>query len=301
MIDCKNCIRPCVEFKNGRIVIHGNIVISCEYSSSLPHGSLESIYTVLQERIRTAHKNLSLNFNISQNCLNNLRGVWTKQIFSFISWNAFCKSAKVGNSCIVPLPSINVLRFTDLFDAEASNALRSGLIRRLSQQGVELIMSNPDFVCIADITPEDMAKFNLPITNLSLDTQAALSNAYITIKNSCSYSGLKFGIALKTSLRSDRRYQIAYEGSVLKALIAHLQVRFWDTSFQTNYYAIVASRVSIDDREVLSAPATHSIIDVHALPVKAIDNIFEVNSTEDLEQCMQKIIKASFDMDSLKA
>jgi len=296
MFDCTKCSNPCVELKNDQssIVIHGNRVIACEYSSSLPAGDLDIIMEGLQDRVKTAHKKLGYTFNGSHNAFNNIRGAWTRHIFSYIGWNMFCSNPNVGNSCIVPLPSISVLKFTDLFDTDASEALKSGLLRRLSQQGVELTMSNPDFICVSDITPDDMVEFETPITNLSIETQNKLSNAYTVIKNCCSYSSLKFGIAMKTSLRSDRRYQIAYEGSILKALIAHLQVRYWDTDFQTYYYAVVANKVSNDDRAVLSAPATHSIVDVHTPPVKAIDDIFEVKSTDDLKQSIQTMIDQSF-------
>ena len=296
MPDCANCSNPCVELKKGQssTIIHGNRVIACAYFESLPQGDLDTIMQELQERVKAAHFKLGYTFSSSQNAFNNIRGAWTKHIFSFICWNMFCSNPIVGNSCFVPLPSISVLKFTDLFDTDASEALKSGLLRRLSQQGVELTMSNPDFICVSDITPEDMTEFKIPIKNLSIETQIKLSNAYTAIKTCCSYSSLKFGIALKTSLRSDRRYQIAYEGSILKALMAHLQVRYWDTDFQTYYYAVVANKVSDDDRAVLSAPATHSIVDVHTPPVKAIDDIFEVKNTDDLKQSIQVMINRSF-------
>lgn len=296
MCACTTCSNPCVEHKKGQstIVIHGNRVIACEYSSSTPEGDLEVIMSTLQNKVKFAHQELGYKFSDSSNAFNNIRGTWTHYIFGLIGWNIFCNNVRVGNSCLVSLPSISALRFTDLFDTDASEALRSGLLRRLSKQGVELTMSNPDFICVSDITPDDMAMFQEPITNLSIESQNKLSNAYKIIKNCCSHSSMKFGIAMKTSLRSDRRYQIAYEGSILKALIAHLQVRYWDTGFQTYYYAVVANKVNGEDRAVLSAPATHSIVDVHTPPVKAIDAIFEVKSTDDLKKSIQTMIDQSF-------
>lgn len=296
MWDCMQCSGPCVELKKGKssVIIHGNKVIACAYSSSLPEGDLEAIMGDLQNKVKTTHQKLGFPFSDANNAFNNIRGAWTRHIFGYIGWNMFCNNTKIGNSCLVSLPSISVLKFTDLFDTDASEALRSGLLRRLSKQGVELTMSNPDFICVSDVMPDDMAEFQTPITNLSIETQDKLSNAYKIIKNCCSHSSMKFGIAMKTSLRSDRRYQIAYEGSILKALIAHLQVRYWDTDFQTYYYAVVANKVSEDDRAVLSAPATHSIVDVHTPPVKAIDGIFEVKSTDDLKRSIQTMIDRSF-------
>lgn len=225
MRNCLTCRTPCVQRKNkspDNIVIHGDLVMACMYSDSLPTGSLSLIMDSLQEQVRYAQKLLTLPLSNVQNAFNNVRGAWTRHVFSYISWNEFCGEPKVGNSCIVALPSITSLRFTDLFDPEASTALDSGLLRRLSIQGIELRMSNPDFVCISDITPEDMKIFSIPVINLSLESQQKLDTAYKKIKGCCSYSALKFGVALKTSLRSDRRYQVAYEGSILKALIAHL-------------------------------------------------------------------------------
>lgn len=296
MCDCMHCSSPCIEAKKGKssVIIHGNRVIACAYSASLPEGNLETIMKSLQDKVKSAHDKLGFQFSDANNAFNNIRGAWTRHIFGYIGWNIFCNNTNVGNACLVSLPSISALKFIDLFDPDASEALRSGLLRRLSKQGVELTMSNPDFICVSDVTPDDMAKFQTPIINLSIESQDRLLNAYKTIKNCCSHSSMKFGIAMKTSLRSDRRYQVAYEGSILKALIAHLQVRYWDTDFQTYYYAVVANKVSDDDRSVMSAPATHSIVDVHTPPVKAIDDIFEVKSTDDLKRSIQTMIDRSF-------
>lgn len=71
-------------------------------------------------------------------------------------------------------------------------------------------------------------------------------------------------------------------------------MRFWDTSFDTRYYAVVANKVSSEDRTVLTAPATHSIIDVHTPPIKAIDDIYEVKTTYDIANCVNKMIDLSF-------
>lgn len=297
MHKCHNCPNPCVQLKGktkNSTIIHGNIAIACAYGDALPSGNLDSIMEELQQLVTDAHSLLSISSNMSQNAFNNIRGTWTRYIFSAISWNEFCISPLVNNSCIVSLPSIKSLKFTDLFDTDASFALKSGLLHHLSNQGMELTMTNPDFVCISDVLPDDMQSYSQPIQDLSLDSQLKLSNAYKSIVGSCSYSSLKFGISLKTSLRSDRRYQVLYEGNILKALIAHLQARFWDADFNTNYYAVVANKISRDDRQVLSAPATHSMIDVHTPAIKAIDGIYEVKTTDEIHICVQDIIDQNF-------
>lgn len=293
MRDCKNCANPCVEIKSkSKTEIHGNRVIACVYGSSLPDGDLNIILDGLEKSVEQCQSQLGLPPNNLQNAYNNIRGAWTRFIFGAISWNVFCDCAKIYNACIVMLPSIARLKFTDLFEPDSAEALKRGLLSRLTDHGIELTMSNPDFVCVADIPPDDI--FKSPISDLSIESQQMLTNAYERIKGYCLYNSVKFGIALKTSLRSDRRYQIVYEGSTLKAFIAHLQVRYWDISFQTNYYAVVANGVSDSDRSVLSAPAIHSIVDVHTPPVKAIDEIYEVRSTDDIKNCIGMMIETNF-------
>lgn len=295
--DCSSCSYPCVEQspKNSGVIIHGKRVLSCMFSDSLPTGILSNIMAKLKEQVYFAQNHFGLaSPNQQDNAFNNVRGYWTRCIFASTAWNLFCENPIIGNSCLIPLPSTASLRLTQIFDPDANNALDNGLIRNLAKQGIELGMSNPDFVCISELPPDIMEPFKTKICNLSENSQQILDFAYKQIIGYCLYNGLKFGIALKTSLRSDRRYQVAYEGSVLKALIAHLQVRFWDTSFYTGFYAVVANRVGDEDRIVLSAPATHSIVDVHTPPIKAIDEIFQVNSTDDIVASINKMITSNF-------
>lgn len=288
MHDCLNCQHPCVEYSDEKVKIHGKLVLACAYQGTLPNGVLSDIMIYLQGYISDAQNQLSLPKASQDLSLNNIRGTWTQYIFSSLAWNYFAAHPH-GNSCFVHLPSISTLRFIDLFDPDASAALKNGLLDRLESQGVTLSISNPDFLCIRDVYPEDMLIFREKICNLSLDSQERMDSAYKNLLHSCSYSSLRYGIALKTSLRSDRRYQVAYEGSVLKALIAHLQVRFWDVSFETKYYTVVANKVGPEDRRALTAPATHSIVDVHTPPIKAVDEIFEVRSTQDIIATLQTI------------
>lgn len=294
MQDCKNCVVPCIESKHGsKTVTHGHKVIACAYADSLPNGSLSEILSNLEKTVIHCCTELGISQKDIGTSDNNVRGAWTKWIFGSISWNFFCKYATQHNACFVMLPSISRLTFTELFDTDAGEALKRGLLSKLNSHGIELTMSNPDFICASDIPPDGI--FQNPIPNLSLESQNLLTSAYEKIVGSCQYNSIKFGIALKTSLRSDRRYQIVHEGSTLKAFIAHLQVRYWDIDFKTDYYAVVANDVSDADKRVLSAPAIHSIVDVHTPPVKAIDEIYEVRSTDDMEFCIRKMIESHFD------
>ncbi len=291
MQDCKNCANPCVAVQHGsKSITHGNKVIACAYSEALPKGNLDEILSGLEQTVVNCCTQLGIAQIGLRNADNNIRGAWTRWIFGSICWNFFCEYAIQHNACIVMLPSISRLTFTDLFEPDSQDALNRGLLRKLNDHGIELTMSNPDFICVSDIPPDDI--FKNPIANLSADSQATIAEAYKKIVGSCLYNSVKFGVALKTSLRSDRRYQIIHEGSTLKAFIAHLQVRYWDIDFNTNYYAVVANEVSSSDRRVLSAPAIHSIVDVHTPPVKAIDAIYEVRSTEDMESCIKNMIEA---------
>jgi len=291
--DCKICPTPCVEkLKNGKTTVHGREVLSCKYADKLPEGDLNSIMKELWDQLIFASESLGL-VKPGDSTKNNVRGIWARQIFGSICWNVCASNIFVVNSCIVLLPSISGFDFKKIFESDTANAL-SDLSEDLSKKGMELSMSNPDFICVSDIGPDDAIGFRRPISNLSKETQSQLSSAYKVLESKCAFNSLRFGISLKTSYRSDRRYLVAYEGNVFKVLFAHLQIRYWDREFRPSYYSVVVGRLNKTDRKVLSVPATHTILNLHSPPTRSVDNIFNVKTTSEMQSCIEQMVRDSF-------
>lgn len=287
--DCKMCPTPCVTRGAKGTEIRAKIILDCIYGSSIPSGKISEILEAILNRINEAADTWSID-RPSGGGINNSRGVWFEYILAIIAWNVFASHAKTTTGCILKLPSASVLYFIDLFEPDARTALESGLFRTLQSENIIMTMSNPDFIATEDLEPGVLRHFKTPLSNLSLSSQEILSTAYKRIIEQIRYDGIKFGLSVKTSIRPDRRYQTIYEGNILKALIAHLQVRFWDISSKTGFYVVVEEKISNSDREVFSAPATHSIVDVHAKPVPAVDGLYLIKTTSDFEKCLLKMI-----------
>jgi hypothetical protein len=88
-------------------------------------------------------------------------------------------------------------------------------------------------------------------------------------------------ISVKMSLRPDRRLQISHEGSLVKAIHAHIVTRKWLLeATPLTYYAITPNPTDADKR-ALKTVATHSLITVTQKPQAAVD---EVNNIDTYEQ-----------------
>lgn len=283
--DCENCPTPCVTSGSNGTEIRAKIILDCIYGSSIPSGKFSEILAGILDRINEAADTLRIN-RPTGGGINNSRGFWFEYILAIIAWNVFATHTKTAKGCILKLPSASVLYFIDLFEPDARTALESGLFRTLQSEDIIMTMSNPDFIATDDIEPGVLRHFKTPLSDLSLSSQDILSSAYKQIIEQVRYDGIKFGLSAKTSIRPDRRYQTIYEGNILKALVAHLQVRFWDINSKTGFYVVVEERISKSDKQVFSAPATHSIVDVHAKPVPAVDGLFLIKTIEEFERCL---------------
>ena len=106
----------------------------------------------------------------------------------------------------------------------------------------------------------------------------------------CNFEQLVGYISVKTSLRPDRRLQLAHEGSLMKALYVHLQTREWIIEPAGLKYYAISRKVSNADRKALKTVATHSITTVQSKPQSAVDEVFEINSLQDISVLMNDII-----------
>ena len=178
-------------------------------------------------------------------------------------WNAVARVPE-QNAAIVKLPNANQMKFHELYEPTARGYLED-LINSLESHNIQLTMSNPDFVCVANLPEDVMSHFREPLVmgGTSADT---IDQAYQNLIGQCDASSILFALTVKTSVRPDRRYQIVHEANVVKTLVAHLAGRSWDRDLYTAFYAMIGNKVSESDREVLRNPATYSLVQVSWTP-----------------------------------
>jgi len=156
---------------------------------------------------------------------------------------------------------------------------------------VELITSNPDFVIIdTDSFDELPAIFSQPITSITPDTLTMIEHAYADFIGTCSFKNIVGYLSVKTSLRPDRRLQIAHEGSLMKALYAHIQTREWIISPKGLKYYAMSMALNNSDKRALKTVATHSILTVNSLPEAAVNEAFMVNSSKTAIKSFKEIM-----------
>lgn len=290
--DCLSCTNRCVSQEGTKIVLGQKRVLECAYSNQLPQGDLLQLLSNIEEISQNAASVL-FGRSIGSGSINNCRGAWLENIIGSIFWNVVATLPDNRDSCLIKLPNATNFSFIDLLEPDAKSALESGLLRTLEQQNIQMHMSIPDFIFVNQLPDDVSDNFHVTLGNLSILNQELMSNSYHHILNQCRYDALKFAVSVKSSLRPDRRYQVIHEGNTVKALIAHLQVRFWDTGFQTNFYVMCAGHVSDQDRNIMRSPATHSITDVHARVIPAVDEIFEIHSTQEVEELIKSLIQSN--------
>lgn len=261
------------------------------FSGGLPPDniSIEEIMKAMETAINQACAKMRLPV-VNANAFNNARGWWFELLATITLWNLRIEHPESHSSVLVRLPSTGTLKFIDLFEPRA-HAMLTDLETSLSRKGVNLVTSNPDILCVNNLQDMDpMNEFQTKFLNASQECISTVTNAYTKIKGKCKHDSIRFGLALKSSTRPDRRLQIPHEGSILKAINAHLQNRFWDASHSVYYFAATASPITQADIEAFKTAATHSITDVNVKPMPAVDKSFYLATLSDIkamfEDCM---------------
>jgi hypothetical protein len=154
------------------------------------------------------------------------------------------------------------------------------------------VTSNPDFV-IVDVSK---LKLKLPLTKrIDTFTPSALENLdllYKSLIGKCNFDNLIGYISVKTTFRPDRRLQIPHEGSLMKAIYAHLQTRDWIINPRGLRYYAIASGMNEHDIKALRTVATHSITTVNELPKAAVDGVYKVNSETEARTTWKSVLVA---------
>lgn len=274
---------------NRTILSHDSLLVA--FATQLPPSDvpITSIFEELELALKEACRQQGLPA-ISKDAFSNVRGSWFEFMVTVALWNARIANPQFHSCLILKLPNISTLDYIDLFEPEAKQMLH-GLRQSLAGKQVNLITSNPDILCVRNLDGLKTTTQCLTIFNsYSSACSVAIKNAYTAIVGHCRYNSIEFGMALKLSIRPDRRLQMSHEGSVVKALNAHLQTRFWDPSHQVRYYAATGETPGPADIEALKTAATHSITDVHVRPVPAVDRIFLINKLNEVDGILGEIM-----------
>jgi len=161
----------------------------------------------------------------------------------------------------------------------------------LEASSVELVTSNPDFV-IFDVRGSELhtLKQHGAFSAYSSESLIRIDNLYKDLVGFCDFQTIVGFISVKTSFRPDRRLQIPHEGSLMKAIYAHLVTREWELSPRGIKYYAVACEVKEPDKRALKTVATHSITNVTDRPKAAVDEVFAVNDISDLTNLQNLIL-----------
>ena len=283
---------PCVTVPPGKQKGHritADSALDCIYRGLAPDGSVRQILDMLQEQVRTA-ADARYGGGTGDKLtggLANVRGDWLEQVLGLLLWNIVADS-HFGNTAIVKLPNATILPFLGLYSPQAQGYLED-LFASLKTQDISLTMSNPDFVCVTNLPEEIAASFRTPL-KMGKEAASTMASAWELLRGICDPFSVPFVLAVKSSIRPDRRYQIVHEANTVKALVAHLASRYWDKDLYTAFYALIADTVSDQDRMVLRNPATHTLVQVAWTPAPVVDGVLELDSVSEASADMIKLI-----------
>lgn len=256
--------------------------------------------TLLEGRLPASAKQFSTLFNefdeavrnedgrITREAMSNVHGDWYEWLLAISAWNHFVSNEKSHLAILLP----NIMQFdvTTLYERKLKELIIDLKEKVALVSDVQLITSNPDFVIInGDLAREILGQFS-EIEEITPENLTKLERTYQLFIDKCDFEQIEGYISVKTSLRPDRRLQISHEGSLMKALYAHLQTREWITSPKGLKYYAVATRITESDRNALKTVATHSLTTVFSLPQAAVDEVYEVNTLEQATLAFSSIL-----------
>lgn len=244
------------------------------------------LFTELFEQFNDSIKRADA--RITMNALNNVHGDWYEWLLAISAWNYYCETEEAHLAVLMP----NVARFdvSKLYVQRLYDLVTDLKQKVLSSSSVQLITSNPDFVIIDNRLARNLIADPEPIGNINTDILSALGGKYGTFIDKCEFDDIVGYVSVKTSLRPDRRLQIPHEGSLMKALYAHLQTREWITRPRGLRYYAISAEISEPDKQALKTIATHSITTVFSLPQAAVDEVYKVNSLVEAKEAFRIIL-----------
>lgn len=261
-----------ITLPDGRLQLQKDRAFCELLNDSLPPSDklLTELISEFDSTIRTAEP------SITNDALKNAHGDWYEWLLGISAWNCYLENPTTNLT--LPLPNITQLDVVNLYNPSLKALIDDLKVKLIEISGVRLITSNPDFVIIDRSLVEKIMPSMQHIDQLTPESLEKLDNAYLGFLEKCSFENLVGYASVKSSFRPDRRLQCSHEGSLMKAIYAHLQTRLWVINPKGLKYYAISTRVSGADRTGLKTVATHSIPTVHSLPQAAVDDAFEINS-----------------------
>ena len=197
------------------------------------------------------------------------------------------------------MPNNRTFDCTTLYKKELSWYI-CDLRHKLKENHVNLVTSNPDFF-IADTKncpchlKKTLGEYSNKFRNefehgITASTIERADNLYKIFINQLDLDDICAYLSVKTTLRPDRRLQLAHEGSLMKALYVHLQTRTWNINAKGIKYYGAATKLSDADVDGLKTAATHSIAAATSDPQSAVDKLFKLDSFYEIDQCLNNIL-----------
>lgn len=225
---------------------------------------------------------------ITREALSNVHGDWYEWLLALAAWNFYCQNP--NRKLAILLPNVSQFVVATLYEKRLHDLI-TDLKKKVSEvSSVHLITSNPDFVIISQDLAKEVLKNPKKIESITPESLKELESIYKMFIDKCNFEQIEGYISVKSSLRPDRRLQISHEGSLMKALYAHLQTREWITAPKGLKYFAIATKVTNPDRNSLKTVATHSLTTVFSLPQAAVDEVYEVNTLQQANQAFSAIL-----------
>lgn len=225
---------------------------------------------------------------VTTGALNNVHGDWYEWLLAIAAWN-YC-SENTSAHMAFPLPNIRRFDVSELYNEKLYNLLIDLRQKVAASASVQLITSNPDFVIIRRKLVQEIIGLPDKIQNIDKTILSQLEDKYTAFKGKCGFEDIVGFISVKASLRPDRRLQIPHEGSLMKALYAHLQTRQWIINPPGLKYYAISAGLNGSDKKALKTIATHSLTAVCQLPQAAVDEVFKVDSLNEARMVFETIL-----------
>jgi len=244
--------------------------------------SFSDLFNQFDEQVR------KIDNKITREALSNVHGDWYEWLLAIAAWNFYCQNT--NSDLAILLPNVAQFDVTTLYEKRLNNLIVDLKKKVAEVSSVHLITFNPDFVIINQALANEILGKPTVIKNITPESLKELESVYKKFIDTCNFEQIKGYIAVKNSLRPDRRLQISHEGSLMKALYAHLQTREWITAPKGLKYYAISTKIGSPDRNALKTVATHSLTTVFSLPQAAVDEVFEVNTLQQAEQTFSLIL-----------
>lgn len=226
--------------------------------------------------------------DITREALANSHGDWYEWLLAITALNIYISNGTRYVALLIP--NVSTFNVGKIYKEDIQEIILDLKTKVKDSAGVEFVTSNPDFIIINMEGLDVDLGFTKPITVINEDLISKIENLYKLFVDKCSLDDIVGYLSIKTSLRPDRRLQIAHEGSLMKAIYAHIQTRQWNLNPKGIKYYAVSTKIGTADKNALKTVATHSIITVNTLPQAAVDEVYEVNSLDKAKKVFSIIL-----------